>query len=67
MTIYTEDLCVGGIATASASWSSWVPANAFDNNNDTGWHHASYYPYPAILQYQFTSQKSLKNIPYNLE
>ena len=60
MTIYTEDLCVGGIATASASWSSWVPANAFDNNITTGWHHTSYYPYPAILRYQFPTARRIK-------
>jgi len=59
MTTYTEDLCVGGIATANSSWSSWVPASAFDNNNDTGWHYNDSKP-AAILQYQFTSQKIIK-------
>lgn len=58
MTIYTEDLCENGTATADYAWDGWVAANAFDNNDSTGWHHNL--AAPATLQYQFTESYKIR-------
>lgn len=57
MTIYTEDLCNGGIASSNGAWQTWVAANAFDNNLNTGFHHVGF---PAILQYQMLATKQIE-------
>lgn len=57
MTKYTEDLCVGGVASSNDYWSDWTPDKAFDDNIDTGYHNPGT---PSILQYQFTAPRKIE-------
>lgn len=62
--IYTDDLCVGGTATAT-NWynSTTAPPYAFDDALGTLWHSKST-SYPIYIQYQFISPVKINRLRF---